>query len=222
MSRRVTLTRHAETATPAVFHGAESDVGLSDLGHRQALAAAEWFAPLGLSCVVSSAMQRARHTAAPIAAACGVPHLVEPDLHERKVGALGGTAFDHLTGPWADTFARWAAGDVTYTTSGAESYAELQARLLPAFARAVAAGGDRPLIVAHGAVCKVLLLSLLPGWDVSGWTRIGRVSNLSVSELVPAGDGWAAGPLLVVPPPVAALTAGLPTGVGNLGIRSEA
>ncbi len=224
LPERVFLTRHAETATPAVFHGAESDIGLSDLGRRQATAAAGWFAERELTVVVSSAMTRARDTAAPIAAACGVPHVIVPELHERRVGALGGTAFDHLTGPWADTIARWVAGDMDYTTPAAESFADLQARLLPAWQRLVEAyPGGRPLVVAHGVVCKVLLLSLLPEWDVSGgWTRIGRVSNLSVSELVPRGGGWAAGQLLAVPPPVAALTAGLPTGVGNLGTRSEA
>jgi 2,3-bisphosphoglycerate-dependent phosphoglycerate mutase len=220
---RVFLTRHAETAAPAVFHGAESDIGLSDLGRRQAAAAAGWFAGRGLTAAVSSAMTRARDTAAPIAAACGVPHVVVPELHERRVGALGGTAFDHLTGPWADTIARWVAGDTAYTTPGAESFADLQARLLPAWRAVVEAHpGGRPLVVAHGVVCKVLLLSLLPGWGASGWTRIGRVSNLSVSELVPHGDGWSAAQLLIVPPPVAALTAGVPTGVGKLGVRSEA
>lgn len=220
---RVFLTRHAETATPTVFHGAESDIGLSDLGRRQAEAAAGWFAGLGLTAVVSSGMLRARDTAAPIATACGVPHLVEPDLHERRVGELGGKAFDLSAGPWADTVARWQAGEVHHTTPGAESFAELRDRLLPAWHRVVAAhAGGRPLVVAHGVVCKALLLSLLDGWDVTGWSRLGRVSNLSVSELVPTPAGWRSDRLLLVPPPVAALSAGLPTGVGNLGSRSEA
>ena len=91
----VALARHAETATPAVFHGAESDIGLSELGRRQAAAAAGWFAGAGLTAVVSSAMLRARDTAAPIAAACGVPHEVEPDLYERRVGPLAGTALEN-------------------------------------------------------------------------------------------------------------------------------
>jgi hypothetical protein len=32
---RVLLLRHAETASPNVFHGAESDVGLSERGLRE-------------------------------------------------------------------------------------------------------------------------------------------------------------------------------------------
>ncbi len=51
---RVWLARHAETSTPTVFHGAESDVGLSEFGERQALASAEWFQTLRPTRLVSS------------------------------------------------------------------------------------------------------------------------------------------------------------------------
>lgn len=211
------LTRHAETATPTVFHGAESDVALSDLGRLQAAAAAGWFAPLGVTAVVSSGMIRARDTAAPIAEACGVPHLVEPQLHERRVGAMSGTSFSSVGGPWPETIARWEAGDTAFTTPGAESFDELRSRLLPAFERVAAAhAGGRVVVVAHGVVCKVLLLSLLPGYGPAAWTRLGRVPNLAVSELTrQAGEPWAVRGLLAVPPPVAALSAGAPTGVGE-------
>ena len=73
----------------------------------------------------------------------------------------------------------------------------------------------RAVVVAHGVVCKVLLLCLLPQCTPADWLRLGRVANLSVSELVHDGIGWTASRLLEVPPPVAALTAGAPTGVGE-------
>src|SRR5262249_61509498 len=95
------LTRHAETSIPTIFHGAESDVGLSDLGRRQAVAAAGWYRGFGLTAVVSSAMTRAKDTAAPIAAACGVEHHIEPDLHERRGGGASGPAGLFRGGPGA-------------------------------------------------------------------------------------------------------------------------
>jgi broad specificity phosphatase PhoE len=214
------LTRHAETAVPGVFHGAESDVGLSDLGRRQAAAAAEWFRPLRPTAVVSSAMRRAQDTAGPVAAACGVPHVVVPELHERRVGTLSGTPFTFDAGPWPETIRRWQAGDTAYTTPGAESLDELRGRLLPAFQLITERfAGGRVVVVAHGVVCKVLLLSLLPGYGPADWTRVGRVANLAVSELVSDGTGWAANYLLSVPGPVADLTAGAPTEAGG---KSEA
>lgn len=210
------LTRHAETALPTVFHGAESDVGLSELGRRQALAAAAWFREYRLTAVVSSAMLRARDTAAPIAEACQAPHLLVPELHERRVGALSGTSFSSEGGPWPETIARWMHGETAYTTPGAESFDQLQQRLVPAIERiARDHRNGRVLVVAHGVVCKVVLLSLLAEWGPAQWLSIGRVANLAVSELTYCGSAWTAGPLLRVPPPVAELTAGLPTGVGE-------
>jgi broad specificity phosphatase PhoE len=206
-----------------VFHGAESDVGLSELGRRQAAAAADWFRPLRPTAVVSSGMRRAIDTAAPIATACGIAHRIEPDLHERRVGALCGIEFSMVEGPWAETVKRWSSGGSGYTSHGAESYDDLRARLLAAWERVIqAAPGERLVVVAHGVVCKVLLLTLLDGWGPQGWVRLGRVANLSVSELAPTDSGWRAEQLLTIPEPVAALSDGHPTGIGTVGTKSEA
>src|SRR5947209_2379882 len=87
---RVLLLRHGESADPTVFHGAESDVGLSPRGQRQAEAVATFLAAFRPILLVSSAMRRALDTAAPIARACGLSVQVESLLHERRVGALRG------------------------------------------------------------------------------------------------------------------------------------
>src|SRR5262249_61232065 len=119
---------------------------------------AAWLALLAPSAVVSSAMTRARDTAAPIAAACGIPHALEPDLHERRVGVLSGTAFSTEGGPWPDTITRWAAGDTAFTTPGAESFDQLRARLLPALQRGAGpVPGGPGLVVPHRGVFHVLL-----------------------------------------------------------------
>ncbi|MBP3955107.1 histidine phosphatase family protein [Gemmata sp. G18] len=204
----VWLVRHAETAAPTMFHGAESDIELGEHGHRQTSAAIEWFSALNPTAVVSSEMQRARQTAAPIASALGVPHLFEPLLHERRVGPLTRkprAEADHI---WDETTRHWVGGNTAYSFPGMESFDELRDRTLPAFNRVVAAHpGGRVVIVCHGVVCKVLLLSLLRGYSSANWATIGRVVNLAVSEIVPDGDLWAPRQLLVVPPQVAAINA---------------
>jgi 2,3-bisphosphoglycerate-dependent phosphoglycerate mutase len=201
------LARHAETATPNVFHGAESDVELGAHGQRQAIAAAEWYASeLKPTVVVSSGMRRAIDTATPIAVRCGVRHVIVPALHERRVGALGGTSFAGGDGPWPETVRRWTAGEIDYTTPGAESFAELQTRLVPAINGLVKHHpGERIAVIAHGIVCKVLLLSLLPDWGPTGWERLGHVMNLSTSELQFDDGKWLANWLTVIPPDVTTL-----------------
>ena len=213
----VWLLRHAETRTPDVFHGAESDVDLSALGERQAAALGLWLRDLRPDVVVSSAMLRARRTAAAAAEACTVPHAIEPLLHERRVGVLSGQPFDTVSGLWADTVAAWSRGDIDYTTPDAESYREVRQRALLAWSRLLEAhAGKRVVVVAHGITCKVLLLSLLPDFGPTGWHRLGRMANASVTPLSFQDDFWRADHVAVVPDPVAALNDGKPTGLGIL------
>jgi broad specificity phosphatase PhoE len=197
------LARHAETATPYLVHGAESDIGLGEHGRRQAAAVAPWFQERAVNVVVSSAMLRAVDTAAPIATLCGVPHEIEPELHERKVGRFSQKTGEEVDTVWQETMRRWEAGDIEYAFQGMESFAQIARRVVPTFQRiATRHHGRRVAIVAHGVVCKVLLLSILGGYGPADWTRLGRALNLSVSELVPDGELWRANLLMAVPEPV--------------------
>jgi len=197
------LARHAETARPTVVHGAESDIELGEHGLRQAEAAATWFRDRFPTVVVSSAMRRAIDTAKPIAILCEVNLEIEPDLHERRVGPFSQKSGDEVDRVWAETVRQWEAGEVAYAYPGMESFAHIRDRAVPAFERiAQRHAGGKVVIVAHGVVCKVLLLSLLRGHGPVAWTRIGRALNLSVSELVRDGPLWRTDRLLEVPPPV--------------------
>jgi 2,3-bisphosphoglycerate-dependent phosphoglycerate mutase len=207
MQTTIWLLRHAETSDPTVFHGLESDIGLSEHGQQQAQVVAEWLRPFSPTVVVSSGMQRAIDTAKPIADTVGVRPNIEPQLHERRIGALCGEKFNLKEGPWVDTLREWQAGNIRFTTPGAESFEELQTRLVPAFQRVANLWpGERIVIVAHGIVCKVLLLSLLEGWSAQRWSELGRIENIATSELVGnSQDGWIARSILQVPEPVAQL-----------------
>jgi broad specificity phosphatase PhoE len=193
MPTRVLLLRHAETADPLIFHGAESDVGLSERGRCQAEAIAAVLAAQSPDAVVSSAMRRARETALPIARACGVPLRIEAELHERRVGALSGTPTQRREGVWPDTLRRWLAGDTAFAPPGAESFEDIRRRVLPVWQRVTAeCEGQSLVLVAHGIVCRVLLLSLqtLPGWSIADWHLMGPVPNVGISELVREGQQW--------------------------------
>lgn len=185
MPTRVLLLRHAETSNPHVFHGAESDIGLSERGIRQSLLVASYLARLNPQVVVSSAMRRAVATALPIAQACGLQLTIVPELHERKVGALSGTATTGPENPWHQTLRRWMAGDTAYTTPGAESFDEVRERVLRVWhPLTLEHQGKTLVVVAHGIVCRVLLLSLLPQYSVADWSSLGPIRNLAIHELI--------------------------------------
>lgn len=193
MPTRVLLLRHAETTHPHVFNGFESDVGLSARGERQAQALAPLLAARAPAVVVSSGMRRALHTAQPIAAACALPLRVEPELHERKVGGLVGLSDASSGGVWTETLRRWQAGEADYAPSGSESFAAMQRRLLPVWQRLTEEyAGQTLVIVAHGMVKRVLLLSLLPGWGLKDWPRVGHTPNAGICELLHEGEAWQA------------------------------
>lgn len=220
----VWLMRHAETTAPHVFNGAESDVPLSELGHRQSHAVADWFAEKRPTAIVSSGMIRAIETARPIAANCGIPHTIESQLHERRIGSMSGMSFSLTEGPWVGTLSEWTAGNAHFTTPGAESFHELTERLLPAWDRVVQAHpGGRLVIVAHGIVVKTLLLLLLEGWDITGWHRLGRIENLSGAELRPAMAGrWLSEKLLQVPEVLRSVAQATKIPTQTSGMKSEA
>jgi broad specificity phosphatase PhoE len=206
VSTRVFVLRHAESADPTVFHGAESDVGLSERGRKQAQAVAPLLAAHNPTAIISSAMRRARDTAAPIAVACGLPVLSEPQLHERRVGALSGTPFAANGSAWPDTLRRWVAGEASFAPPGAESFDDIRSRVLPVWERITTTHRDRCLVVvAHGVVCKVLFLSLLPGLSVADWSRLGPIHNAALTELEGADGRWQAHRLNVLPEAVAAV-----------------
>ncbi len=204
---RVWLARHAETTTPTVFHGAESDIGLSELGERQAVAAAEWFQTLQPTRVISSNMLRARRTASPIAQQTGLPHLIDSRFHERRIGDMSGQPFSTTDGFWAITVREWSSGNTAYTTPDAESFDDLRERLITAWNDTMTAhAGERIVFIAHGIVCKILLLCLLNDFGPKRWVELGRMPNLAVSELHGNSEtGWLSSQILQVPPSVLAL-----------------
>jgi 2,3-bisphosphoglycerate-dependent phosphoglycerate mutase len=200
VATNVYLIRHAETARPDVFHGWESDADLGARGYRQAAALGPVVAALKPDVLVSSNMLRARRTAEAIARACQLPIQIEPDLHERKVGAMQGTPVHGHLGVWPDTLARWVAGETWYAPEGMESFDQVRDRVLPVWDRVTLENqGKTIVIVAHGIVCRVILVSVIAGYNAADWPRLGRIANASISEVAGSGRTWRAGRIGHVP-----------------------
>jgi broad specificity phosphatase PhoE len=96
---------------------------------------------------------------------------------------------------WPTTLKRWLAGDTGYAPVGAESYDDLRVRLLPVWDRLTTElDGQVVVIVAHGIVCRVLLLERLLGHALADWTRLGPIANVAIHELLREGaqSAWQA------------------------------
>jgi broad specificity phosphatase PhoE len=187
---RVLLLRHAETASPDRFHGAESDVGLGDSGRIQAATVAERLATLRPAAIYCSGMTRARETAEPIGNACGVAPQVIQALHERRMGPLSGQPREEGWSTYQEAMTRWMAGDLDYTHEGGESFAAIASRTVPAF-QAVADRhrGQTIVVVAHGVVIRVLLCSLGEGRGPADFATI-PIEFVAVNDLRWDGIRW--------------------------------
>jgi probable phosphoglycerate mutase len=185
------LFRHAETADPSVFHGAESDIALGRRGELQAQRLAAYLAERRPDVLVCSGMRRARDTAAPVAQTCGLTPEIEPELHERRLGGLSGMPTGDRSGPWMQTVQRWMQGETDFSLLGAESFEEVRQRVVGVWNRVTQRHGGKTIaMIAHGAVIKVLLLSIVPGKGPADWMRMGAIHNVSLHELTPVEGGW--------------------------------
>ncbi len=129
------LIRHGQSyVNLADWNGGNMDVGLTELGHRQAQALAGWLpdrlpAPDAVYC---STMQRARETMAPLSAAYNRPPTFDDRLRE-----IGNNMYDHRPWPAGELPVRyaeyWASqrpfASITPGTPGGESMVHFRARV---------------------------------------------------------------------------------------------
>ena len=173
------LIRHGETPLNVARVLQPAATPLSTTGQAQAEALARWLqahATLRPAAIVSSDLPRALLTAQTIAAACGLPVLTTPLLHERNFGDLRGQPYDSLG------FDPLAA---EHAPPGGESRAEFDARCTAAWhwvlAQRAAQGG--PLaIVSHGLVIKHWLQHGGLQWPAS-LAAPERLANTSLSVI---------------------------------------
>jgi broad specificity phosphatase PhoE len=186
------LIRHAETSAPDVFHGAESDIGLSEWGQRQAAMLADHLRTASASGLYCSGMLRAIDTAAAIAKACHLQPTITPSLHERKIGPLSGLSREEGWTIYAQSKARWMAGDLDFSHQGGESFADIRRRALPVIEDIRRRhNGQTVIVVAHGVVIRVLILSLLEDLQPADFDCIA-IDFASINDLRWDGTRWSA------------------------------
>lgn len=174
------IIRHGETPLNVTRVLQPADTPLSANGLAQAAALAQRLADdavLRPTALVSSDLPRALQTAQAIAAACGLPLLTSPLLHERNFGDLRGLPYDTLG---FDPLTRDEA------PANGESTAQFSARCDAAFAWVLAqqAALGHPqaclAVVSHGLVIKHWLqhgtLQLTAGLDAPH-----RLANTSLT-----------------------------------------
>lgn len=203
--RRLVLLRHGQTAWNLEGRAqGHSDVALDETGHAQAARVAPLLAGYAAVALWSSDLRRARQTASYVAQATGLRAATDPRLREFDVGERSGLTIAEFAGKFPEEHARWAAGHVTGGVPGAETIAEVQARMVPALREMLGSlgPGATGLVVSHGACIRVALLGLLGlpeeadeawhglencGWAIVSEHRTGRLRLASYNETAHTG-----------------------------------
>jgi broad specificity phosphatase PhoE len=155
------LVRHGDyPLIGRVLAGRSRGHSLSALGREQAERVAAVLAGRAIAAVAAGPLERARQTAAPIAARCGLAVAVDPDLDEIDFGDWTGMDFDSL-------HARpdWVSFNVFRSTAlvpGGETMLDAQRRGLAAIHRLRSRFPDREVaVVSHGDVIKAIVAHFL-------------------------------------------------------------
>jgi probable phosphoglycerate mutase len=170
------LVRHAEPVRIVDADG-PADPELAERGRKQAEALAAYLGTEPIGAVWSSPMQRARETAAPLAAALGVEVVVDTELAEWDREATSYIPIEELK---ANKDERWVAMvEGNLDTSGVDLDA-FRAGVVTAMDHIVTGNpGASVAVVCHGGVINTYLASILgierPLWFEPKYTSIHRV-----------------------------------------------
>jgi len=149
MKTVVHVMRHGEVHNPEkILYGRLADYHLSERGHAQAQAVADWLAVRDIIHVVASPLERAQETAAPIAARHGLHINVDDELIE-STNVFQGQRVSPGDGALRDPRNWWHLRNPRRPSWG-EPYAEIAARMKRAVLRArEAADGHEAVCVSH-------------------------------------------------------------------------
>jgi probable phosphoglycerate mutase len=160
------LVRHGESVYNVEERvQGQADVALSARGRKQAESLAAWAeaipADQAIDEIWSSPLMRARETAEAMAAALGLPLLIEDRLAELHAGIFQGHLWADLETAFPAEVAQWRSGDIHFAIPGGESRANLAARGRAALEALATRPVHRMIVVAHGGVLTAALGSLL-------------------------------------------------------------
>ncbi|GBC59421.1 alpha-ribazole phosphatase [Desulfonema ishimotonii] len=200
------LMRHGQTESD----GQKRFIGQTDLplspegaaqirGWRDALASVEF---AGIFC---SDLTRTRESARILAEGRGADVRAVPELREIDLGEWDGLPMSEVRARFPDAWQERGENLAGYRPPGGESFADVQARAVPAFERIAARTDGNLLIVAHAGVNRVILCHIL-GMPLSRLFRLGQ-DYACLNTIVRRKGSW--------------VVAGLNWGIfGDCGVRS--
>ncbi|MEB4210758.1 bifunctional RNase H/acid phosphatase [Mycobacterium sp. 94-17] len=186
---RLLLLRHGQTELSVQRrYSGRGNPALTELGRRQADAAARYLAQRGgISAVFASPLQRAYDTAAAAAKALGLDVTVDDDLIETDFGSWEGLTFAEAAARDPGLHGQWLR-DTGTAPPGGESFDAVAARVSSVRDRIVTAHqGTTVLVVSHVTPIKMLLREALDAGPGILYRLHLDLASLSIAEFYSDG-----------------------------------
>ena len=181
---KIYLIRHGESIGNAKrMYLGHTDLGLSELGHRQAEITAEFLKDVDFSAIYSSDLKRALETAEPHARRRGITVIPCQDLREMHVGEWEGASVDELLKDERFTLG-WRQNFGTFTLPGGENVQAAAERIYKAISEiAEANDGKTVAAVFHAGAMRAFYAKIL-GIEPSLWaSKVNFPTNASYSVI---------------------------------------
>lgn len=156
------LLRHGKIQGSEVirFIG-QMDVSLDDIGLAQAEAARAYFKDIPLAQVYTSELSRTRTAAEIVLRGRDISTQHIAAFNEIDTGEWTGIPLEQIKAEQPEAFAAREADRYNFRHPGGESFADLSARVVPAFEGIAASAVGPALIVAHLGVIRAILAHVL-------------------------------------------------------------
>lgn len=153
------LIRHGLPRRVENDDGRPADPPLSDTGHAQAAALAQWLADEAIDALYASPLQRAVETAGPLLEARGLELRIEPGVAELDQHSETYVPLEEIKAADREAWREMMRGGGLYGEADIESF---HAVVTASLGRIVAAHrGERVAVVCHGGVINVYAAEVL-------------------------------------------------------------
>ncbi len=170
---RLIVVRHGRTEWNRIerFRG-RADIGLDEVGMKQAESAAKRIGEWPISAIYSSPLRRALTTAEIIAGPLGLNVQLTPGIVDIDYGAWQGLSTEDVVARDGHLYSQWIESPHKVKFPGGESFAEVRERTDSAVNDLIQQHPKETVVlVSHKVICQILILSLL-GLDSSHFWQI--------------------------------------------------
>ncbi len=188
---RLLLLRHGQTHgnTAGALDTAFPGLGLTDLGQRQAEAAARALADRPIAGLYASSLIRTHETAEPIGRTHGLEAQILDGLREVSAGDFEMATSHEAVEGYITTVGAWIERRYDVRMPGGESGREFLERYDAAVETVLGIGQDCAVLVSHGAAIRTWVSARVPGLE-SHTRAAAPLHNTACIELVGDGRSW--------------------------------